>query len=331
MFPLPAMWLLSTFTSCPAGVFEMQVYKDPAGGADVTAMVSRVRHGKFLLPAPLETAKPVEEVMSDFLNTFMLRVHDQCHTSEIFGSTKCDCKLQLDASLAALHATSVAAYARRAAARKELHSSIAVSPLPEGESNEGAGAIAEGKSSETDAWAHLSDDHVIGLILYLPQEGRGIGLAAKISAYALQESPDGHIAGFTEHEDVEGWGETGTIAGNASREGASDDESLLVISRPAGLDTVDANRALGLPDDARQYTAVPLVLDHLGLLKDNTRELVLMTNNPRKLQELGRLGIRVKGAVSCLVEISSPLASAYVSVKAQRMGHVIPKSDISAE
>ncbi len=59
-----------------------------------------------------------------------------------------------------------------------------------------------------------------GIIIYLQQEGRGIGLANKIAAYALQEQ---------------------------------------------GLDTVDANRALGLPDDCREYTSVRNILNDLGI------------------------------------------------------------------
>ena len=59
-----------------------------------------------------------------------------------------------------------------------------------------------------------------GMVIYLQQEGRGIGLANKIAAYALQEK---------------------------------------------GLDTVDANRALGLPDDCREYSAVRHILEDLGV------------------------------------------------------------------
>jgi GTP cyclohydrolase II len=60
-----------------------------------------------------------------------------------------------------------------------------------------------------------------GMVIYLHQEGRGIGLANKIAAYALQDNE--------------------------------------------GLDTVDANRALGLPDDTREYTAVANILEGLGI------------------------------------------------------------------
>jgi len=71
-----------------------------------------------------------------------------------------------------------------------------------------------------------------GVVLYMRQEGRGIGLANKIRAYQLQT---------------------------------------------LGADTVDANRMLGLPDDARKYDAVPAMLEHLGVLG-----VRLMTNNRRR-------------------------------------------------
>src|SRR5438105_15519662 len=82
-----------------------------------------------------------------------------------------------------------------------------------------------------------------GVLLYLPQEGRGIGLANKIRAYALQ----------------------------ARR-----------------LDTVDANLALGLPVDRRDYAAAARILQRLGLSR-----VRLLTNNPEKCAALERHGIEV--------------------------------------
>ena len=76
-----------------------------------------------------------------------------------------------------------------------------------------------------------------GLLIYSPQEGRGIGLAAKIAAYALQAKQ--------------------------------------------GLDTVDANRALGLPDECRTYEPVLVILRQLGVAS-----LQLLTNNPFKVLSL---------------------------------------------
>src|SRR5207253_2772917 len=82
-----------------------------------------------------------------------------------------------------------------------------------------------------------------GVLLYLPQEGRGIGLANKIRAYALQDK---------------------------------------------GLDTVDANLALGLPVDRREYASAAEILRFMGL-----RQVRLLTNNPSKSAALKRRGIQV--------------------------------------
>src|SRR5271155_2871778 len=90
-----------------------------------------------------------------------------------------------------------------------------------------------------------------GAVLYLRQEGRGIGLANKIRAYALQAH---------------------------------------------GHDTVDANRLLGLPDDARRYDVARDMLDHLGIAS-----VRLLTNNPAKVRALRRLGVRVIGRVPIVV------------------------------
>lgn len=113
-----------------------------------------------------------------------------------------------------------------------------------------------------------------GVVLYLRQEGRGIGLANKIRAYELQS---------------------------------------------AGHDTVDANRLLGLPDDARDYSAAAAMLDHLGV-----RSVRLMTNNPAKVQALQQLGIEVTDRDPVLVD-NGPLAADYLETKRQRMGHALPE------
>ena len=111
-----------------------------------------------------------------------------------------------------------------------------------------------------------------GLVLYLQQEGRGIGLANKIAAYALQEG---------------------------------------------GLDTVDANRALGLPDDCREYTSVAAILDDLRI-----ESVALMTNNPRKLDALRALGINVTSRIPCLVQAGAESVD-YLRTKGQRMAHMM--------
>jgi GTP cyclohydrolase II len=112
-----------------------------------------------------------------------------------------------------------------------------------------------------------------GAILYLRQEGRGIGLANKIRAYALQS--DGH-------------------------------------------DTVDANRILGLPDDARRYDVARDMLEHLGI-----ESVRLMTNNPAKVKSLRNLGVTVVGRVPIIVPPSAHSAH-YLETKRLRMHHDLP-------
>ncbi len=112
----------------------------------------------------------------------------------------------------------------------------------------------------------------VGAIVYLRQEGRGIGLANKIRAYELQN---------------------------------------------AGHDTVDANRLLGLPDDARDYGSAAAMLGHLGVAS-----VRLLTNNPLKVEALRRLGVDVERRE--LVCAATPWSVAYLEVKRDRMGHVLP-------
>lgn len=110
-----------------------------------------------------------------------------------------------------------------------------------------------------------------GVVIYLRQEGRGIGLGNKIAAYALQEM---------------------------------------------GLDTVDANRELGLPDDARDYSAAKTILDDLGVAS-----VALMTNNPTKVHSLRDLGVDVERRVSHVMDVTGAAAD-YVRTKERRMGHL---------
>jgi GTP cyclohydrolase II len=111
-----------------------------------------------------------------------------------------------------------------------------------------------------------------GVIVYLRQEGRGIGLSDKIRAYALQER---------------------------------------------GLDTVDANRALDLPDDARRYDAAAAILRALGV-----GSVRLLTNNPAKVEALRALEIPVTERVPIVVP-SHPLSHAYLATKQSRMRHAL--------
>jgi GTP cyclohydrolase II len=112
-----------------------------------------------------------------------------------------------------------------------------------------------------------------GAVLYLRQEGRGIGLANKIRAYALQSH---------------------------------------------GHDTVDANRLLGLPDDARQYDVARDMLAHFGVTS-----VRLMTNNPAKVDALRGLGVTVTGTVPVVVPPNKHSAR-YLEAKRLRMEHDLP-------
>jgi GTP cyclohydrolase II len=114
-----------------------------------------------------------------------------------------------------------------------------------------------------------------GIVIYLKQEGRGIGLANKIAAYNLQES--------------------------------------------LRLDTVEANRALGLPDDMREYTAARDILAHFKV-----RSVRLMTNNPRKRECLEKLGVKVEDIMPCVVKPQSEHMARYMKTKTELMGHTIP-------
>jgi GTP cyclohydrolase II len=111
-----------------------------------------------------------------------------------------------------------------------------------------------------------------GVLLYLRQEGRGIGLANKIRAYALQDG---------------------------------------------GLDTVDANLALGLPVDRREYVSAAAILRHLGL-----QQVRLLTNNPLKHSALEQYGVQVVERVP-LIMPPNPVNHDYLRTKADRMGHLL--------
>jgi GTP cyclohydrolase II len=111
-----------------------------------------------------------------------------------------------------------------------------------------------------------------GYLLYLRQEGRGIGLYAKLDAYVLQD---------------------------------------------AGLDTYEANLALGHDEDERDYTAAAQML-----LALDVRRIALLSNNPDKADQLNRLGVTVTERVPTGVHLS-PTNAAYLAAKAGRGAHTL--------
>jgi GTP cyclohydrolase II len=147
----------------------------------------------------------------------LVRLHSECLTGDVFGSTRCDCGPQL---------------------------------------RESVERIATGG----------------GVLLYLRQEGRGIGLYNKLDAYALQD---------------------------------------------AGLDTYEANTALGFVEDARDYTAAAQMLAALGVAR-----LDLLTNNPDKAAQLREQGVAVRRTVPTGV-FASESNLRYLQAKAEHTRHTI--------
>lgn len=148
----------------------------------------------------------------------VVRVHSACLTGEAFGSSRCDCRQQLDAAMQQIQ------------------------------------------------------QHGSGVLVYLAQEGRGIGLANKIAAYAKQDE---------------------------------------------GLDTLDANLALGLPADARDYSVAVDILSALGVAS-----CTLLTNNPLKVDALRHGGLDVTRSHFRLDVELPKRAAEYLATKQARMGHL---------
>ncbi len=109
-----------------------------------------------------------------------------------------------------------------------------------------------------------------GLVIYLHQEGRGIGLMAKLQAYALQDQ---------------------------------------------GLDTIEANEALGFDADCRDFGLAVAVLHELKV-----RQVRLMSNNPQKVEALTKGGIEVIELIACEAP-PNPYALSYLRTKKKKMGH----------
>jgi len=117
-----------------------------------------------------------------------------------------------------------------------------------------------------------------GVLLYLRQEGRGIGLYNKLDAYALQDQ---------------------------------------------GLDTYEANAALGLPEDDRDYTAAAQMLRALGI-----GELDLLSNNPDKAGQLRDLGITVHDGVPTGVFTTAHNVR-YLRAKVLQTHHTLPLGELT--
>ena len=89
-----------------------------------------------------------------------------------------------------------------------------------------------------------------------------------------------------------------------------------------GLDTVDANLALGFRDDERDYA----IAAHM-LMSLNVKSIQLMTNNPDKLESLEQLGISVEGRIPVLIAANEHSAS-YLEAKRRLMRHELPRHDL---
>lgn len=227
----PTEWVAKATLPTRHGNFETYVFRGPVGRGEQVAS-EQSPAAATVHPAVDHALSPehVALVFGDVAalrgrDDLLVRVHSECMTSEVFGSLKCDCKEQLEASMAAV-------------------------------ARAGSGAI-----------------------LYLRQEGRGIGLTNKIRAYALQSH---------------------------------------------GHDTVDANRLLGLPDDARSYEVARDMLAHFGVTG-----VRLLTNNPAKVTALRKLGVHVVGRVPVVVAANQH-SSRYLEAKRLRMEHDLPELELLA-
>lgn len=137
---------------------------------------------------------------------------------------------------------------------------------------DGIGSLRCDCRDQLEAALRFVGEQETGLVLYLRQEGRGIGFLNKIRAYGLQDH---------------------------------------------GYDTVEANLALGFRDDERDYAVAAHMLDSL-----HVQSIKLMTNNPRKINDLAQHGINVVERIPLEIE-ANEYNRFYLETKAVKSGHLI--------
>lgn len=116
------------------------------------------------------------------------------------------------------------------------------------------------------------DEKKCGMLIYLDQEGRGIGLVNKIKAYSLQDE---------------------------------------------GMDTVEANVHLGFGEDLRDYSIAAEILEYFKI-----KEIKLLTNNPKKISDLERHGIKVIERIPLVTE-PNEYNKKYMETKKKKMNHML--------
>lgn len=184
-------------------------------------------HGEFMAVSYRSLVDPNEhialvkgKVTSD--DPVLVRVHSECLTGDVFGSTRCDCGGQMELALRAIE-------------------------------REGS-----------------------GIFLYMRQEGRGIGIHNKLKAYDLQDK---------------------------------------------GMDTVEANIALGFAPDPRQYGVGAQILLDLGVNK-----MKLLTNNPQKRVGLEGFGLEIVDQVEIIADVTNENRR-YLQTKQDKLGHDLHSID----